>query len=185
MALTRAQQASWIAILLLVLIQASSAVSQASEENPCAQKKNQPPVTSKIVIKAPLEQVWKSIHKARSEDPELTSYKVLTVDDNHAIVRQTMVLPFFGEARFLLSLTDLPPNRIDYNLIESNSFKTFDGTWLLSPLSHGQSTQIDLTCYSELKTPVPQFLLRAVTARKMRKRLDYVKYLAEKNEKHS
>ncbi len=180
MMLRRFKQTIFILFSLFCLSQASIA-----KENTCPEKKNQRPVTSKIVIKAPLAEVWSSIHRARSQDPELTSFKILTVDENHAIVRQTMMLPFLGEARCLLSLTDSPPNRIDYKLIESNSFKTFDGTWLLSPVSYGQSTRIDLTCYSDLKKPVPQFLLRAITARKMRKRLDFVKFLAEKKKNRS
>jgi Polyketide cyclase / dehydrase and lipid transport len=176
---------SLLVVILTMLVCCSNVQANQlnqGESDTGPKKRNLSPVSSSITIKAPLERVWSSIHKARSKDPELTNYSVLITEGNREIAQQTMMLPFIGEARCIVSLDDSPPNRIDYRLIESNSFKTFDGTWLLSSVSKGQATRIDLTCYSELKEPVPQFILKAVTARKMRKRLDFVKMLAEKKE---
>jgi hypothetical protein len=139
-------------------------------------------VTTNIVIKARPELVWLSIEEARTSDPSLSSCKVLIEGDHSSTIRETFAIPLLGEATCTLSLLELPLSRISYTLMESDTFKTFEGSWLLVPSPGSHSTRLSLSCNSDMKNPVPQMLLRMITGKKIGKRLDFVKSLAEKKE---
>jgi len=170
-----------VALFLSIGTTAASNVN-SSEAGSDKSRKPREPVTANITIKARSDLVWLSIHEARTEDPELLSCKVIKEDGRCSTVKETFAIPVVGEATCIISLIDSPPNRIDYKLMESDTFKAFDGRWTLVPSSDGQSTRLELSCNTDLKIGVPQFLLRMVAARKIGKRLDFVKTLAEKKE---
>ncbi len=139
-------------------------------------------VTTHIIIKARPELVWLSIEEARTTDPSLSSCKVLVEGVHSSTIRETFAIPIFGEATCTLSLLELPLTKISYTLMESDTFKTFDGNWLLAPCPGSHSTKLSLSCNSDMKKPVPQMLLRMITGKKIGKRLDFVRALAEKKE---
>lgn len=82
-----------------------------------------------------------------------------------------------------MHFVESPPGRIDYSLMTSDKFKTFDGCWVLVPSRDRRSTRLALTCDSDLGIPVPPFLLKMIASKKIGKRLAFVKSLAETKER--
>ncbi len=139
-------------------------------------------VVSVINIKASLKLVWKSIERARTEDPGLVKCEVVAHGGGRSTIIQTFAVPILGEISCRLALLELPPNEMDYSLIDSNMFKTFEGQWLLSAGANAHSSRLSLSCKSDLKKPVPQIILGLITAGRVKKRLNFIKMLAEKME---
>jgi hypothetical protein len=186
----RSTQLLQILVLLVVLSlpnpQCAATSDQAQvDANSERIRKSRLRVTGKVTVNAPLHSVWLSIHEARTEDPDLSNCQVLVDHECSSIIKETMVIPLLGEANCTLSFTDLPPYRMDYKLIESNKFTTFDGSWILLSSRDGLSTVVWLSCSSSLRQHVPSFLMKAITARKIDNRLNFVKSLAEKREVHA
>jgi hypothetical protein len=175
-----------VALFLIAVIALSTAIAEANTnhygENGDRNARAHPPVTVSVIIKARPELIWRSIHEARTKDSGLSSCKILSENGLNSIVEETLAIPVLGDATCILSLIDLPPNRVDYKLIKSDTFKIFDGSWILTTGSDRQSTRLDLSCNADLKIGVPQFLLRMIVAKKILKRLDFVKTLAESKE---
>jgi len=172
-----------LAVTLLLSIEITEARNISHDGVDTAKKgKSCVSVSTNITIKARPALVWLSIQEARIADPSLSSCKVLIEGDNSSTIRETFAIPFLGEATCTLALLELPLSSISYTLTESDTFKTFEGSWLLAPCAGSHATRLTLSCNSDMKKPVPQMLLRMITAKKIGKRLDFVKSLAERKE---
>jgi hypothetical protein len=58
-----------------------------------------------------------------------------------------------------------------------------EGSWVLSSLDGGKSTQLEFSSHLDLGLPVPRMLMDSITSKKMEKRLAGIKKMAE--ERHS
>jgi hypothetical protein len=73
----------------------------------------------------------------------------------------------------------VPLKRIDYSMITSNQFKTFEGSWVLTP--DGENTIVDLTSSLDpgLRVPFWKEITKMATMKHIKKRLADVQHDAE------
>jgi len=140
-------------------------------------------VKAKILIHAPPEVVWETVHEERSKDPDLAYSKVLHQENNELTLEQKFVLlPVIGTATCVMSNAEEPLHRIDYRLLESDHFRAMEGSWVLTPQESGKDTLLELSSYLELGFPVPRPILDTLTARKLERRITNVKLMAERTQ---
>ena len=136
---------------------------------------------SSIVIKAPPEAVWSSMLEQRKHDPELKYSKVLAVG-RPSTVEQKYVFPsLFGTATCVINLVEHPGQRIDYKLVSSEDFKTWEGSWIITPGPNGE-TKLELSSFIELDAPIPRRILNMMVETKLKRNLAVVKNLAERQQ---
>jgi hypothetical protein len=174
-------------LLGLVLMPVMSIAEEAPKKNDETQlgiandkKVNQNKrVRAKVSIKASPHIVWETVHEERKHDPDLEYSKVLEQGKNQAVLEQKFILiPIIGTAVCKMHNNEIPLERIDYKLIESDRFKAMEGSWILTANSDG-TTILELSSYVDMGTPIPRFLLDNVTVRKLQRRLSNVKKMAE------
>ncbi len=139
-------------------------------------------VKARIRIEAAPHVVWETVHEERRKDPELEYSKILTHDPatNHATLEQKFcVLPVFGTATCVMKNVEVPLQRIDYNMISSDRFKAFEGSWVLSPGAHENETYLELSSYCDIGLPIPRMLVEGATGKKLQRRLANVRTMAE------
>ncbi len=140
--------------------------------------------TARTTIKAPPEVVWKAVHDERQNDPDIAYSKVLEQGENQYKLEQKFCLiPVLGTSTCVTHHVEVPNERIDYKLIHSDHFKAMEGSWVLSSLDGGKSTQLEFSSHLDLGLPVPRMLMDSITSKKMEKRLAGIKKMAE--ERHS
>jgi hypothetical protein len=137
-------------------------------------------VKGTIHVKAPAEVVWRAVHESRKKDPDLAYSRVLEQSTNEETYEEKFVLiPMLGSATCVLKDREVPLRRIDYQLIKSDHFKAMEGSWVLIPTEDGLSTTLELTSRIDLGLPVPQSFVDNNLAKKIERRLNHVKALAE------
>jgi len=139
-------------------------------------------VSCKILIKAPLDIVWQTVHIERDSAPDLVTNKLVESSNNHSIFEQKWtVVPFLSRTTCVIDEVDYPETRIDYKLLKSDEFKIMEGSWLFSQAEEGNATLLELTTHLEPRRLSPKTFINAVAKRKMAKRLAHVKKMAEAN----
>ena len=139
-------------------------------------------VSCRIIIKAPVDVVWQTVHFERDAAPDLVSNTLLEGSGNHSVFEQKWtVVPLLSRTTCVIDEMDYPNTRIDYKLLKSDEFKVMEGSWLFSPSEDGYSTTLELTAHLEPRRPAPMLFLKSVAKRKMAKRLAHVKQLAEES----
>ncbi len=137
-------------------------------------------VKGRIVIQAPTNTVWYSVHEERKSDPDMAYSKILEQRDNETTLEQKFVLiPMLGTSTCLMKQKEIPLQRIDYKLVKSDHFKAMEGSWILTPGSDGKSTELELFSYIDLGLPIPHFIVNATLSKKIERRLRHVKSMAE------
>jgi hypothetical protein len=139
-------------------------------------------VKGRVTIKAPASTVWYSVHEERKNDPDLAYSKVLEQQSEHeATLEQKFVLiPMLGSSVCVTKQLEIPLKRIDYYLLRSDHFKAMEGSWVLTPHPDGKTTVLELNSHIDLGMPVPRWFLNATLSRKIERRLNHVKEMAEK-----
>lgn len=136
--------------------------------------------TARTTIKAPPEVVWKAVHDERQNDPDIAYSKVLEQGENQCKLEQKFTLiPVLGTSTCVTHQVEVPNERIDYKLLHSDHFKAMEGSWVLSSVDGGKSTQLEFSSHLDLGLPVPKMLMDSITSKKMEKRLSNIKKLAE------
>lgn len=147
------------------------------EEKPASEKKR---VASKILIKAPPEVVWYSVHEERKHDPDIAYSKVLEQGVNEQKLEQKFcLLPVIGSATCVMHHTEVPNQRIDYKLLKSDHFKAMEGSWIFTPTENGKATILELSTHLDMGVPVPKLIFNNLTQKKLDKRLAHIKEMAE------
>lgn len=137
-------------------------------------------VKSKILIKAPPEVVWYSVHEERKHDPDIAYSKVLEQGTNEQKLEQKFcLLPVIGSATCVMHHTEVPNQRIDYKLLKSDHFKAMEGSWIFTPAENGKATVLELSTHLDMGVPVPRLIFNNLTQKKLDKRLAHIKELAE------
>ncbi len=138
-------------------------------------------VHEEIIIKATPEVVWQSMQKQRRLDPDSLSCKSIETAGK-AIVEQRFRFPSpLGNAECTLQLREIPAERIDFNLIESEDLREMEGSWILRPIGNGETTKLVLSSYVEPRKCVPRILTNGVISHRAKRNLAIVKRLAEGN----
>lgn len=118
--------------------------------------------TSSIVIKSPPEKVFEGIQNSRLKEPERR--KLIAHSKGIATIEETLLdCPVIGTAKVVYKEHELPFQRIDFALENSDKLKSFQGSWELHPLDSGKATEVKLSTYTEAKIWVP--FSREITAR--------------------
>ncbi len=137
-------------------------------------------VKARIFIKASPHVVWETVHEERKRDPDLAYSKVLKQEHNQSVLEQKFALiPVIGTAVCVMNNTEVPLQRIDYNMVSSDRFKALEGSWVLTPTEDNSATYLELSSYLDMGLPVPRPFVESVTAKKLQRRLSNVKNMAE------
>ncbi len=146
-------------------------------EKPASEKHR---VQSKILIKAPLDVVWYSVHEERKHDPDIAYSKIIEQGVNEQKLEQKFcLLPVIGSATCLMHHTEVPNQRIDYKLLKSDHFKAMEGSWIFTPAENGKATVLELSTHLDMGVPVPKMIFNNLTQKKLDKRLAHIKEMAE------
>ncbi|HEY9677437.1 MAG TPA: SRPBCC family protein [Drouetiella sp.] len=146
-------------------------------DKPAAEK---PRVKAKVLIKAPPEVVWYSVHEERKHDPDIAYSKVIEQGVNEQKLEQKFcLLPVIGSATCLMHHTEVPNQRIDYKLLKSDHFKAMEGSWIFTPAENGKATMLELQTHLDMGVPVPKMVFNNLTQKKLDKRLAHIKEMAE------
>lgn len=138
-------------------------------------------VSSRILIKAPVEIVWKMVHEERETAPNLVYSKLHKEDANLLVFEQKWtIVPFLAATTCVISENETPYKRIDYKVIKSNQFKAMEGAWIFTPVDNGSATELELTTHLELRRIAPMKIVNAMAKKKIAQRLAHIKELAEK-----
>ncbi len=138
-------------------------------------------VSSRILIKAPVEVVWKMVHEERETAPNLVYSKLHKEDANLLVFEQKWtIVPFLATTTCVISENEIPYKRIDYKVVKSNQFKAMEGAWIFTPVDNGSATELELTTHLELRRLAPMKLVNAMAKKKIAQRLAHIKELAEK-----
>lgn len=175
------QSALTVAIVAAVSIPAAQAGESPTEFKWWTEK--QPNghrwVKAKMLIQAPSEVVWQSIHNEQSADQDLVYRKVISRGVNDVVSEQKLHhLPIIGTAVSTMHTTEVPLKRIDYEMVKSDHFKALEGSWVLTP-GPNKSTYLELSSYCDIGIPIPRPIRDGITVKKLEKRLANVKKNSE------
>lgn len=138
-----------------------------------------PCLKAKILIRAPLDVVWRTVHEQRKLDPDLAYSKVLQEEGNNSLLEQRFILlPVIGATTCVMNNSEVPMQRIDYKLMKSDRFKAMEGSWVFTALD-SKSTVLELSSYLDLGIPGTRGLLDAVTTKKLQRRVARIKDMSE------
>ena len=133
-----------------------------------------------IVVNGSPHQVFQAIKQSRYQEPGRR--KVVASDSSSAILEESFKnLPIVGDAICRYKETEILNERIDYQIMNSDKFKAFDGAWELEPLDGGKATRLKLSSYVEsyLKVPFWKQLTAMNTKRDIKRRLNNIKQNVE------
>ena len=134
-------------------------------------------IYEEVLINAPPKVVWQSMQEQRHKDPDSTSVKPAGEANS---VEQKFSFPSpFGSADCVLNLADVPAQRVDFSLVQSEDLKAMEGSWVLTPLEDGRCTKLGLSSYVEPNMMIPRLITNALVSHKARRNLAMVKKLAE------
>lgn len=138
-------------------------------------------VTARIKIAANSHVVWETVHEERKTDPDLAYSKVLEVNGHTSTLEQKFQLvPVVGTAVCEMKNVEVPGQRIDYWLTKSDRFKALEGSWVFFSLRDG-STILELSSYIDMGIPVPRNMQDVVTGKKLERRLQNIRKMAEQH----
>jgi hypothetical protein len=137
-------------------------------------------VKAKILIYAPQKTVWETVRDERKNDPDLAYCRVLEQTRNESKLEEKFVfIPVCGSVTCVLRTTEVPLQRIDYELLKSDHFKVLEGSWVLTPESDGKATMLELSSSLDIGVPFSRSCVESYLAKKLGKRVQYIKMLAE------
>lgn len=165
----------------MLFVATSNSFAQAHEETPVKASQQVHLKRTTLVINARPDAVWSSIAEARTQDPELQYGKVLTQTGLHCTTEQKFDVPMLGSATCTFAMTNSPPHRIDYQMTSSDVFTDLLGSWKLTPVAGGR-TKLELSCYAGVKRAAPRFMIDSIVAQLIKKRIGFVRTLAEAKE---
>lgn len=137
-------------------------------------------VSAKITVRSDPQRVWKAIRDLRDGSPD--DVKTISQSPQEDVLEETFEdLPVIGKARCRYKEVYKPFERIDYRMIESDHFKAFEGSWVLTPTDSGAQTIVELSSYIDtgLCIPFVHQLTNMATMRNVHTRLQEVKKIVE------
>ena len=140
------------------------------------------PVVGKVQVQARPEIVFEAIRCLRQEDPG--GVKVLSHNLQNAMIEEIFDgLPIVGKAKCLYKESYLPPNKVEFHMVESDKLKAFDGWWKLTPVS-AVLTEVELATGVDfgLHIPFARQITNANTLKEIREQLADMKRLAERKQ---
>jgi hypothetical protein len=137
-------------------------------------------VSAKIIMRSNPQRVWKAIRDLRDGSPD--DVRTISQSAEEDILEETFDdLPVIGKAKCRYREVYKPFERIDYRMIESDHFKAFEGSWVLTPTDSGAQTVVELSSYIDtgLCIPFVHQITNMATMRNVHSRLQEVKKIVE------
>lgn len=146
------------------------------------QKKSaRPSYQLSITVNASIKSVWDAIQEQRLKDPDQKELRFLKKEPNKILLEQKLCFASpFGDAECTVNALEIPLKRLDYWMVESEDFRSIDGSWVLEPASGGSCTMLTLTSSMDLRMPLPKFVVNSLIQKRVERNLDMVKKIAEK-----
>ncbi|HEY9713790.1 MAG TPA: hypothetical protein V6C72_09985 [Chroococcales cyanobacterium] len=148
--------------------QSAEAASEAKEVN------------MSVVVHAKPRAVWEAIRGQRVADK--AHRKLISYHDDEALIEEHFpALPIIGAATCLYKEHEVPLKRIDYSMVESNQFRQFEGSWVISPTEDGNATVVNLSSRLDpgLRVPFWKEITKVATTKHVKERLSAVRHDAE------
>lgn len=158
---------------------AKKKASVSTHEKQRSKRVNTASVKSSILINAPVEIVWMTVHEERQNAPDLAYSKVVQQGDNEMQIEQKFKF-WSGGAKCLMNHKEIPNQRIDYQLIKSDHLKEMRGSWILSPCASGQETTLELSTIMDIGF-VPRAIANPFLTKVIERRLAHIKQMAEQH----
>lgn len=159
---------------------AATAQSTIKIASTMQKKASRPSFQQSIVVHAPVKVVWQAIQDQRLKDPDQVALTPLKSQPGKTMFEQKLCFASpFGDAECTVNALEVPLKRVDYWMIESEDFRSIDGSWVIEPLSADQ-TRLTLTSSMDLRMPLPKFVVNQLIQRRVERNLDMVRKLAEK-----
>lgn len=155
--------------------QSTEVINNCSKQSKQAasRKSRAPEVKHSIHINAKPEQVWQAIQHQREND---CHRKLLSYDGNAATLHETFAsIPIVGEAScdYVEHESD-QFKRIDYNLVHSDRFSVFEGSWILSADKDGTTVELSNALDPGIRVPFWQDITKMAASKLVKRRLDAV-----------
>jgi hypothetical protein len=135
------------------------------------------------VISAPLNTVWEAVKAQKINDP--VNRHVLSTSGPVSVVEETFNhVPVLGTVTCQYTQHELPGNKLEYKMTNSNKFVAFEGEWKLTKLADGQ-TSVTLSSFvdSGLKLPFADKITRMSTKKSVTARLTEIEQWVDKDKK--
>ncbi len=109
---------------------------------------------SSVVIEGSPQAVFEAIQESRIKEPHRR--KLVSHHENVALIEEHFSeLPLIGSACCTYKEVETPYKRIDFSMVTSEKLKSFEGSWILTPIGNGERTEVTLNTFSEPKTFLP------------------------------
>lgn len=130
-----------------------------------------PELSKTVEINAPVQKVWEAIQARRSSDP--SKRKLMSYDGKVAVIKEFFLsVPIIGNTICTYVERELIPHKaIEYKMLSSNRFHTFEGYWQLAEGSKPGTTSCTLTTILDPGVRIPFWQQIAKNA--MQKDLDH------------
>lgn len=110
-------------------------------------------VESSLIINASPQSVFEHIQSSRNMEP--SRRKLVSHEGNVAVIEENFDdVPFIGKVKCTYQEIETPGKRVEYKMIKSDKFKSFEGVWDLTPTADGE-TLVKLHAFTESKISVP------------------------------
>lgn len=122
---------------------------------------NLPSVSKTVEVQAPIDKVWSAIQARRTSDP--MKRKLLSYDGKTAVIKELFPsMPVIGSSNCTYSEREHSAERsIEYKMINSDHFKTFQGSWHLLPGRKPGTTLVTLTSTLDPGVRIPFWMQMA------------------------
>lgn len=143
-------------------------------------KASRPSFQQSIVVHAPVKVVWQAIQDQRLKDPDQVALTPLKSQPGKTMFEQKLCFASpFGDAECTVNTLEVPLKRVDYWMVESEDFRSIDGSWVIEPVS-ADETRLTLTSSMDLRMPLPKFVVNQLIQRRVERNLEMVRKLAAK-----
>ncbi len=135
--------------------------------------------TKSIIIKAPLDKVYKVITDYENYPKFLTEQTGVTIKSrNGNIVEATFGLKVVMEIKYTLRMVESPPNKLAWTMVDGQMMKSNTGSWLLE--SQGENeTKATYSIEVALKGLVPKSVSTGLIETTLPKTMEAFKARAE------
>ena len=137
-------------------------------------------VCDTVVVNASPSVVFDAIKKSRYQEP--ARRKVVEADDKSAVLDESFKgVPILGNVNCRYKEVEYGKQRIEFQILTSDKFKSFDGAWELEPVQEGKATLVKLSTHveSQIHVPFAKQIAAVGTRKDIKRRLNTIKTFVE------
>lgn len=137
-------------------------------------------ISGSVLVNACPTVVFDAIKKSRYQEP--ARRKVVQADDKSAVLEENFKgLPILGDVNCRYKEVEFGQKRIEYQILASDKFKSFDGAWEVEPVQDGKATLLKLSSHveSQIHVPFAKQITAVGTRKDIKRRLNHIKEFVE------